>query len=214
MHQAGVSAVAIAFAVTANAGVADLAEKAKTEGLTYAIINIKPWYYNDDQGRLTGADVENLRAALAGMGIDKFNPIVTEWSSIVPGVKSGRFDVGAGMYITPERCKEVAFTMPYAVIVPALVVKNGNPDKIKSWEDFKNNPILKVGVYAGGAEVGYMVKSGVANDNIVQLPDQNSLIQALVNGQIQAFNVGLGQANEIAAQVEDLEVVKDFKPPE
>lgn len=209
----GVSVAALGFLAT-GASAADLAEKAKAEGLSYAIINIKPWYYNDDEGRLTGADVENLRAALAGMGIDKFNPTVTEWSSIVPGVKSGRFDIGAGMYITPERCKEVAFTMPYAVIVPALVVKKGNPDHITSWEDFAKRPELKAGVYAGGAEVGYMVKAGVANENIVQLPDQNSLVQALVNGQIQAFNVGVGQASEIVAQVDDLEVAKEFKAPE
>ncbi|MCW0001869.1 transporter substrate-binding domain-containing protein [Pararhizobium sp. YC-54] len=206
--------VAIAMAASAQVSAADLESKAKTDGLTYAIINAKPWYYNDDQGTLTGADVENLRAALAAMGIDKFNPTVTEWSSIVPGVKSGRFDIGAGMYITPERCKEVAFTMPYAVIIPALVVKKGNPDGVKSWEDLKNKPELKAGAYAGGAEVGYMVKSGVANENIVQLPDQNSLVQALVNSQISAFNVGAGQAAEIVAQVEGLEVVKEFNPPE
>ncbi|OHV75724.1 transporter substrate-binding domain-containing protein [Ensifer sp. LCM 4579] len=210
----GASAAALMLAAIAAASAEDLTEKAKNAGLSYAIIVAKPWYFYDDQGKITGADVETLRTALAAIGIDKFNPTVAEWSSIVPGVKSKRFDIGAGMYITPERCKEVAFTMPYMVIVPAMIVKKGNPDQIKAWEDFKEKPNMKAGAYAGGAEVNYMIKTGVSADNIVQLPDQNSMIQALLNGQIQAFNVGIGEATQIAAAVPDLEVAKDFHPPE
>ncbi|MER9001800.1 transporter substrate-binding domain-containing protein [Mesorhizobium australicum] len=188
------------------------ADKARSDGLSLAIIVDKPYYFYDDAGKVTGSSVETLAKALKGMGVKKLNPTVTEWSSIVPGVKSGRFDVGAGMNITPERCKEVAFTAPVDVAIAALVVKKGNPDRIKDWESFKDDK-LKAATYAGGAEYNFMLKAGVPADHIVALPDQNSMVQAVLNGQVQAFNETADAAEHIAEQVPGLEVLKDFHPP-
>lgn len=188
------------------------AEKAKRDGLSFATIVIKPGFYFDDQGKATGSDFEPLAKALEGMGVKTLNPTVTEWSLIVPAVKSGRFDVGAGMNITAERCKEVVFTAPYAVAVSALVVKKGNPDGIKDWESFKDEK-LKAATYAGGAEYNFMLKAGVPADHILALPDQNSMIQALLNGQVQAYNETADAAELTVQQVPELEVLKGFKPP-
>lgn len=187
-------------------------EKAKRDGLSLAIIVDKPYYFYGDDGKVTGSDVESLAKALEGMGVKSLNPTVAEWSSIVPGVKSGRFDVGAGMNITAERCKEVAFTAPYTVAISALVVKKGNPDGIKDWDSFKDDK-LKAATYAGGAEYNFMLKAGVPADHIVPLPDQNSMIQALLNGQVQAFNETAESAQHTAEQVPGLEVLKGFHPP-
>lgn len=195
-------------------GAAGLKDKGGAEGLNYAIIIEKPAYFYDDNGKITGSDVETLTKALAGMGIEKVNPMVVEWSSIVPGVKSKRYDVGAAMYITPERCKEVAFSEPYDIVIPTLVVRKGNPDKITGWVDFKNQPGFKVGIYAGGAEYKYMIRVGVPAERILSLPDQNSLIQALLNGQIQAFNTGVDQALQLQNTVPEIEIAAGFVAPE
>ncbi|WP_434725492.1 transporter substrate-binding domain-containing protein [Mesorhizobium sp. RIZ17] len=190
----------------------DFTDKAKADGLSFAIIVDKPYYFYDGAGKITGNSVETLAEALEGMGVKTLNPTVTEWSSIVPGVKSGRFDVGAGMNITPERCKEVAFTIPYSVAVSTLVIKKGNPDGIKDWNSFKDDK-LKAAVYAGSAEQGYMLKAGVPDDHLIPLPDQNSMIQALLNGQVQALNETSDAAEHMVEQVPELEVLKGFHPP-
>lgn len=202
----------VGLGVTPPAKADSFADKAKGDGLTLATIVIKPGFYFDDQGKATGSDFETLAKALEGMGVKTLTPTITEWSSIVPGVKSGRFDVGAGMNITAERCKEVVFTAPYAVAVSALVVKKGNPDGIKDWESFKDEK-LKAATYAGGAEYNFMLKAGVPADHILALPDQNSMIQALLNGQVQAYNETADAAELTVQQVPELEVLTGFKPP-
>jgi polar amino acid transport system substrate-binding protein len=46
--------------------------------------------------------------------------VLTEWGSLIPGLNAGRFDIiTAGMYITPKRCKNVAFTDPMGVFAEA-----------------------------------------------------------------------------------------------
>ena len=58
----------------------------------------------------------------AKLGVKKVDAVLTEWGALIPGLKAGRFDViAAGMYITPERCKQVAFADPQNQIPDTLL---------------------------------------------------------------------------------------------
>ncbi len=89
-------------------------ETAKQTGtVTVGLANEKPYAYIETDGKVTGAIVEVLRAALEPLGITKIEANVNEFSALVPGVMAGRFDIiGAGMYVTPKRCESIAFTNP------------------------------------------------------------------------------------------------------
>lgn len=86
-------------------------EKIKEQGyVTVGFANEQPYAYATPDGQLTGLNVEIAREVFNNMGVEELNPVLTEFGSLIPGLKAERFDViTAGMYITPERAEEADF---------------------------------------------------------------------------------------------------------
>lgn len=74
-------------------------------------------------GALVGFDVDLVRA-LAGRLQAKAEFVVVPFDGIVPGLKSGKYDlVVSAMTITPERARQIRFTRPYTVAGQSIVVR-------------------------------------------------------------------------------------------
>ena len=55
--------------------------------------------------------------------------MLTEFGSLIPGLKAGRFDIiAAGMFVNPARCDEIAFSEPSYGIGQAMLVPDGQPE--------------------------------------------------------------------------------------
>ncbi|OYD09157.1 ectoine/hydroxyectoine ABC transporter substrate-binding protein EhuB [Paludifilum halophilum] len=192
-------------------------EKAKKEGkITVGFADEKPFAYKDEDGKPTGEAVEIARKVFKRMGIDEIEPVVTDFGSLIPGLKAGRFDVvTAGMYITPERCKEVAFGEPEYSISEALAVKEGNPENLKSYEDVAENPDVKIAVMKGAIEVSYMENAGVKKDQMKIVPNQPSAVSALQSGRVDGITMTGPSLEAVleSANAKKIEVVEDFKQP-
>lgn len=192
-------------------------EKAKREGfVTVGFANEKPYAYATPDGKLTGEAVEVARAVLKRLGIEEMDGVLTEFGSLIPGLKAKRFDIiTAGMYVTPERCEQVDFANPEYSIGEAIAVKQGNPKGIHSYEDIAANPDIKVGVMGGAIEYDYMIKVGVSEDQIVIVPDQPSAISALQAGRVDTVTMtGPSlQAMLEATNDSNIERVMDFTQP-
>ena len=124
--------------------------------------NWSPWTYHDESGALTGLDIEIGTLIAEGLGVEPdFRE--TEWSSILAGVESGRFDIACnGVGYTAERAEKYSFTTPYVYTGAELVVRGDNED-IKSVEDLKgkktaNSPSSTYAMRAeeAGATVTYV----------------------------------------------------------
>lgn len=89
-------------------------EKIREQGyVTVGFANEKPYAYATETGQLTGLNVEIAREVLKALGIEEMQGVLTEFGSLIPGLKAKRFDmITAGMYLTPDRAKEVAFANP------------------------------------------------------------------------------------------------------
>ncbi|GEC89234.1 ectoine/hydroxyectoine ABC transporter substrate-binding protein EhuB [Brevibacillus brevis] len=196
----------------------DTLKKAKSQGfVTVGFANEKPYAYATPDGKLTGEAVEVARVILKRMGINEMNGVLTEFGSLIPGLKAKRFDIiTAGMYITPKRAQEVAFANPEYSIGEALAVKKGNPLGLKSYKDIAAKPQAKVAVMSGGIETEYLEKSGVKKEQMVLVPDQPSAIAALQAGRADAITMtGPSlQAMLESAKDDQLERVMDFVQPE
>ncbi len=192
-------------------------DKAKSSGtITVGFANEKPYAYQDDNGKLTGEAVEVARAVLKNLGIKEMKGVLTEFGSLIPGLKANRFDmITAGMYVTPERCEQVAFANPEYTIGAALGVKANNPLGLKSYEDIKSHPEAKVGVMAGAIEHDYLKDSGIPDNQITIIPDIPSAVSALLAKRVDAITM-TGPSLEAmldSAESKDIERVKDFKQP-
>jgi polar amino acid transport system substrate-binding protein len=89
--------------------------------------------------------------------------------------------VTAGMFITPERCKAAAFSVPDYTAPTAFLVPQGNPAGVQTFDQVRDQN-LTVAVLSGAVEQGYAVDSGVPEGNVQVLQDQNSLLQAVTSG--------------------------------
>lgn len=192
-------------------------EKMKKQGYaTVGFANEIPYAYATSDGKLTGESVEVARAVLKRMGIKEVNGVLTEFGSLIPGLKAKRFDIiTAGMYITPERAKEVAYGNPDYMIGQAIAVQKGNPMNLHSYEDIAKNTKVKVGVIGGSVESGYLTAVGVAKDQISIFPDNSSLISALQSKRVDTVTVSGPSIRKMLDSANDpnLEYVNDFKQP-
>ncbi|TIN34964.1 MAG: ectoine/hydroxyectoine ABC transporter substrate-binding protein EhuB, partial [Mesorhizobium sp.] len=163
-------------------------EQAKKDGyIRVGFANEAPFGYATPDGKLTGEAPEVAKAVLAKMGIAQVDGVLTEFGSLIPGLKAGRFDIiAAGMFINPKRCAEINFSEPSYGIGQAMLVAKGNPKGVKDFSSIKENPDLKLAVMAGAVEGGYAKDAGVAAGQIVALPDQSSLVAAVQSGRADA----------------------------
>jgi polar amino acid transport system substrate-binding protein len=192
-------------------------QRVKKQGyVTIGFANEKPYAYMTPDGKLTGEAVEVARTVLTRLGIHEMKGEITEFGSLIPGLKAKRFDmITAGMFIKPERCKEVAFADPEYSIGEAIAVKKGNTVNIHSYQDIAVNPKVKVAVMTGAIEADYLQKSGVSAAQIVTVPDQPSAIAALQAGRADAVTMTGPSLHSVLDAVKDpsIEKVMDFQQP-
>ena len=110
--------------------------KVGTEG-TYA-----PFTYHDKQDKLTGYDIDVIKAVAKAEGYKlKFNE--TSWDSMFAGLDAGRFDVIANQVgINKEREQKYQFSTPYTYSNAVLVVRDNEKD-IKSFDDVKGKKLAQ-----------------------------------------------------------------------
>ena len=106
--------LALAAIAAAPALAQSTLEEAKANGyIRVGFANEAPFGFATPAGELTGEAPEVAKAVLAKMGIGEVDGVLTEFGSLIPGLKAGRFDIiAAGMFVNPARCNEIAFSEP------------------------------------------------------------------------------------------------------
>ncbi|MDB6049336.1 MAG: amino acid transporter, periplasmic amino acid-binding protein [Pseudomonas sp.] len=176
------------FGLAASVQAATTLETVKqNSAIRIGYANESPFAYTETDGKVTGESPEIAKIIFTKMGISKVEGVLTEWGSLIPGLRAGRFDViAAGMYITPARCKQVIFTDPQYQLPDALLVAKGNPKNLHSYEDVAKNPDVKLAIMAGTVNLQYARDSGVKDSQILQVPDTTAQLQAVRAGRADA----------------------------
>jgi polar amino acid transport system substrate-binding protein len=187
-------------------------ERARQDGfIRVGFANEAPFGFATPDGKLTGEAPEVAKAVLKAIGIPQVDGVLTEFGSLIPGLKARRFDIiAAGMFITPKRCAEIAFSEPSYGIGQAMLVKAGNPKQIVDYGSIVANKDLKLAVMAGAVEVGYAKDAGVPQAQLVVLPDQSSLLAAVQAGRADAAALTALSIANMAKKGEGVESTKPF----
>ena len=220
------SLVAMAFVFLLSAcqpdgagnGGEDTLERIRREGVVrVGYANEAPYAYMDSQAnRLTGEAPEIIRSVMAELGVKEVEGVLTEFGALIPGLKAKRFDViAAGMYITPERCAQIAFSDPTYVIGEAFIAKAGNPLNLHSFEDVSKHETATIGVMAGAVEHGYAKKIGVPASRIIVFPDNVSGLDGVRAGRVDVFAATSLTVNDMLSKSthEGVERVDPFTDP-
>lgn len=199
-----------------GSGKTTLQKAQKKGGVTIGFANEKPYAYQNADGELTGEAVEVARAVLKNMGIDEMEGVLTEFGSLIPGLQAKRFDmVTAGMFITPERAKDVSFANPEYSIGEAIAVNKANPLDLHSYEDIAAHESATVAVPGGAIEYDYLIAVGVPKDRIITVPDMPAALAALEAGRVDVITAtGPSLQNTLdSSKNSDFERVTDFAQP-
>ncbi|MBB3113420.1 polar amino acid transport system substrate-binding protein [Paenibacillus phyllosphaerae] len=216
-EQTAETALNVTGGKSASAQMNDTLAQLKSDGYaTVGFANENPYAYKTAEGELTGEAVEIARVVLKRIGVEDIRGELTEFSSLIAGLQASRFDlITAGMFINPDRCKTVLFADPEYSIGEGLAVKEGNPLKLTSYKAIADQPDVKVAVMAGAVEIGYLKASGVADNQMVIVPDQDAAVSALQSGRADAMTMTgpALQSRLDGAKDGSIERVMDFEQP-
>lgn len=142
-------------------------------------------YHEGGSGKLTGYDVEVIKAVASELGV-KATFEETQWDSIFAGLEAGRFDVVANQVsINPEREEAYVFSAPYTYSTGVIVVPSDN-DSITSFESLAGKTTaqsLKSDWYALAEKSGATVEAVEGWAQSVALVEQGR-VDATVNDKL------------------------------
>jgi polar amino acid transport system substrate-binding protein len=181
---------ALVAALTLSAPVAaetTLERVQRTGEIRIGYANETPFAYTKLDGTVTGESPEIAKIIFSKIGVTKVNAVLTEWGSLIPGLIAGRFDViAAGMYVTPERAKQVLFSDPHYQLGDTLLVAKGNPRKLTSYADIAANDKVKIAIMAGTSQYAYAIAAGIPEGRIMQVPSPTAQLMAVRTRRAQA----------------------------
>ena len=202
---------ALAFSATVTTAAALTVEEVKEQGyIRAATANEVPYSYMQPDGTSAGIGPDVANQVLKSMGIEEVNWTVTPFGTLIPGLKARRYDfVAAEQNISPERCKQVAFTEPNSSYGEGLLVKKGNPKGLTTYADIAKDPSLTVAVVSGANNVDFLRAVGVKDDQIVFIQANADAIPT-VQSRVDAYAATELTVSELAKDQDQVEQVSPF----
>lgn len=136
-----------------------------------------PFTYHDDNGELTGLDVELGKALAEKLGVEvEFQEAA--WDSLLIGIDTERFDtVINSVSITDERAEKYDFSDPYYYEARRVVVR-ADDDSIHSPEDLNGK---KIATNTTNAFIPWYEEQGV---EVVGIDTSGEAIDLLLSGRV------------------------------
>lgn len=110
-------------------------------------------------------------AIVSRLGIPAVDWRQCEFPALIDELEAGRIDViAAGMFVTPERARRIAFSRPTVQVRPALLVARGNPRDLHGYGPAAAAPPPpRLAAISGSVEEGLLLaQDGVT---VVAVPD-------------------------------------------
>lgn len=168
----------VAGAQDAGAGLAEYQEN----GLVVGVANLPPYSSINERGEIVGVAPAVVKTVLSGIGIEVTEGHTATYSSLIPGLDAGRWDmVAASMSMTAERCPQVLFSNPILVTTTSMAVTDGKT-QYASLDELRESG-ASVGVQQGT----HLLTDGVFDDftaDVITYPDVFSAIDAMKVGRV------------------------------
>jgi polar amino acid transport system substrate-binding protein len=158
----------------------------KSKKLRIAYIEEPPFYWTGEDHIVKGADIELAEVVLRAIGVPSIEYQLTTFEELLPGVQAGRWDMNVPIFVTTERAKDVAFSVPVWSLGDGFVVQWGNPKELTSYEAVVMSG-ARLGVIPGQVQFDAAKSAGVIDSQIVMFNNQPEAIVALLAGSIDAF---------------------------
>ena len=171
------------------------------EKLTMATNAEFPPYEYVEGDKIVGIDAEIAALIADKLGME-LEIVDVAFDSIIPGVQSGKYDMGmAGLTVNEERLEKVNFSTSYATGIQAVIVKEGSD--IKSIDDLAGK---KIGVQT--STTGDIYATGdYGEDAITRYYNGAVAVQALLADKVDCVIIDNEPAKSYVAANEGLKVL-------
>jgi polar amino acid transport system substrate-binding protein len=205
---AAILLAAIALAATAAFRPSDPAwDRIRETGVLRIGYAVEPPYaFIAPGGRVTGESPEFARLVAKEMGVARIDWILTTFDALIPDLREGRFDaVAAGLFVTPERERQIAFAHPSLAVRAGLVVTKGNPRRLASYRDAVADPAARIAVLSGSVEEARLRARGLPDARLLVVPDAITGCRAVESGAAHALALSLPTTRQMAREFPRLE---------
>lgn len=194
-------------AAGAHAGCLDEIRAAGVLKAGNGLMGTRPFTWQNEDGSYGGFEADLLKEVGKRIGVPKTEFVVTDWSTLIPGLKADRWDIiMSSMSATQERIQSanVRFSRPYYLLYDEIIVKTDSP--IHSPADLKGR---KVGTTLGtndSVNAHRLADEG----KIGEVMDFNTFGEpfvALQNGQVDAVLLDQGTLLGQQEKMKNLRVV-------
>jgi polar amino acid transport system substrate-binding protein len=146
------------------------------------LIDLPPFGMMNSQQQPEGLDIELGQLLAKNLGVEaEIVPVAT--ANRVPYLQSKRIDVlVASLGITPDRAKQVMFTIPYVSV--DVIIAAGKNVKLTSIDDLKT---VSVAVARGSSQEGYVTSAAPKDAKIMRFDGDGPATQAVIAGQAQSL---------------------------
>ena len=152
-------------------------------------------------GQIVGIDAEIAALIAEKLGME-LEIVDVAFDSIIPGVQSGKYDMGmAGLTVNEERLEKVAFSTSYATGIQAVIVKEDSD--IKTIDDLADK---KIGVQTSTTGDIYATDD-YGEDAITRYDNGAVAVQALIAGKVDCVIIDNEPAKSYVAANEGLKVL-------
>ncbi len=160
-----------------------------------------PPFESLEGSEVVGIEVEILEKFAEEIGVE-LEIKQMDFDSVLPGVQSGKYDVGvSGITITEDRKKNADFTNPYFMASQAIVVLKDSD--IKSKADLKGK---KISVQTGTTAEEFCMAEGY---EVLAYQANNDACSALTSGKVDAWVVDNEVAIDLSAKTNGATIVLD-----
>ncbi len=138
-----------------------------------------PYNYVDDNGKLAGYEID-LGNAICAEAKLTCEFVTNEWDSIIPNLIAGNYDmIMAGMSVTEERKKTIAFSDEYYPAAPSKFIAAAG-EKF----DFSALKGKKIGVQGATMQAAYAEENLAADNKILSFETFDQSVADLAAGNI------------------------------
>lgn len=216
MKTLALTALTVNFSLSAVSGVADAAtlQEIQDRGqVRIAIANEIPYGYIDLDGTAKGVGPDVAKHIMSELGIDNIEWVATNFGSLIPGLQANRFDmVAAEMAILPQRCQQVLFSEPDSSYGEGLLVAQGNPHDIHTYESFADSD-RNIAIMAGADQLEMLQALGVPDKRMITISNNADAISTVSTGRADAYAATSLTVSELASKSNSVEAAADFSDP-
>jgi len=210
-----IGALMFALGTTGLAYADSCLEDVKASGVLRSgngLMGTKPFIWQNEDGTYGGFEAELFKEIGKRIGVPKTEYVITEWTTLIPGLKSKRWDIIlSAMSATQERVQSagISFTDPYFMSFNYVIVKTDSP--IKSMSDLKGKKLATVLGTDDSLNAHLLAEAGVVGE-VMDFNGFGEPFMALQNNQADAVLLDQGTLIGQEETMKNLRVVGEPIP--